>query len=59
MEQSNLAIQNELTNEDIKKLIYTIKGKQKLPYVFTEKGILMLSVLLKNEIAIEVSIRIV
>ena len=34
-------------------------GKQKLPYVFTEKGILMLSGLLKNEIAIEVSIRIV
>ena len=27
-------------------------GKQKLPYVFTEKGILMLSGLLKNEIAI-------
>ncbi len=34
-------------------------GKQKLPYVFTEKGILMLSGLLKNEIAIEVSIKIV
>lgn len=30
-------------------------GKQKAPYVFTEKGILMLSGLLKNEIAIEVS----
>ena len=26
-------------------------GKQKLPYVFTEKGILMLSGLLKNEVA--------
>ncbi len=34
-------------------------GKQKLPYVFTEKGILMLSGLLKNEIATEVSIRII
>lgn len=34
-------------------------GKQKLPYVFTEKGIIMLSGLLKNEIAIEVSIKIV
>ena len=34
-------------------------GKHKLPYVFTEKGILMLSGLLKNEIAIEVSIKIV
>ncbi len=118
MEQNDLAIQKELSNEDIKKLIYTIRGKQvmldsdvarlyhyetkrinetvkrnierfpvefcfqlsnseyetlksqfatsntrggkqKLPYVFTEKGILMLSGLLKNEIAIEVSIRIV
>ncbi len=28
MEQTNLSIQNELTNEDIKKLIYTIRGKQ-------------------------------
>ena len=34
-------------------------GKRKLPYVFTEKGIIMLSGLLKNEIAIEVSIKIV
>ena len=30
-----------------------------MPYVFTEKGILMLSGLLKNEVAIEVSIKIV
>lgn len=28
MEENNLAIQNELTNEDIKNLIYTIRGKQ-------------------------------
>ncbi len=107
MEENKLAIQNELTNEDIKNLIYTIRGKQvmldsdvarlyhyetrrinetvkrnierfpiefcfqlnskeyeilksqiatsnirggkqKLPYVFTEKGILMLSGLLKK-----------
>ena len=34
-------------------------GKQKLPYMFTEKGIVMLSGLLKNEIAIEISIKIV
>lgn len=34
-------------------------GKQKLPYVFTEKGILMLSGLLKNNVAIELSIKIV
>ena len=118
MEENKLIIQNEIANEEIKKLIYTIRGKQvmldtdvaklyhyetrrineavkrnierfpiefcfqltsmeyeilkshiatsnsrggkqKLPYVFTEKGILMLSGLLKNEIAIEVSIRIV
>ncbi len=28
MEQNELAIQNELSNEDIKNLIYTIRGKQ-------------------------------
>ncbi len=28
MEENKLAIQNELTNEDIKKLIYTIRGRQ-------------------------------
>ncbi len=28
MEENKLAIQNELTVEDIKNLIYTIKGKQ-------------------------------
>ena len=28
MEENNLAIQNELSNEDIKNLIYTIRGKQ-------------------------------
>ena len=118
MEENKLVIQNEISNEEIKKLIHTIRGKQvmldsdvarqyhyevrrinetvkrnierfpidfcfqltkteyevlksqyatsnsrggkqKLPYVFTEKGILMLSGLLKNEIAIEVSIRII
>ena len=118
MEENKLVTQNEISNEEIKKLIYTIRGKQvmidsdvarlyhyetkrinetvkrnierfptefcfqlsnseyeslksqiatsntrggkqKLPYVFTEKGILMMSGLLKNEIAIEVSIRIV
>ena len=118
MEENKLVIQNELSNTDIKNLIYTIRGKQvmldsdvamlyhyetkrineavkrnierfpiefcfqltskeyealksqyatsnsrggkqKLPYFFTEKGIIMLSGLLKNNIAIEVSIRIV
>lgn len=59
MEENQLVIQNELHNENIKNLIYIIRGKQKLPYVFTEKGVLMLSGLLKNEIAIKVSIKIV
>ena len=27
MEENKLAVQNVLTNEDIKKLIYTIRGK--------------------------------
>ncbi len=138
MEENNLEIQNELANEDIKKLIYTIRGKQVmldsdvamlyhyetkkinqavkrnidrfpekfcfqlteeeflnlrskivtlneininttnwsqivtssksdnskhrgkkyLPYVFTEQGIAMLSGLLKNDIAVQVSIHI-
>ncbi len=142
MEENKLAIQNQLTNEDIKNLIYTIRGKQVmldsdvsmlyhyetkkinqavkrnierfpekfcfqltedefsilrsqivtlnksninqisaipslksqtttlnenigrgkhrkyLPYVFTEQGIAMLSGLLKNDIAVQVSIHI-
>lgn len=33
-------------------------GRRKLPYVFTEQGIAMLSAVLKSEIAIQVSIRI-
>ena len=28
MEENKLTIQNELTNEEIKNLIYTIRGKQ-------------------------------
>ena len=61
MEENKLAIQKEY--EILKSQIATSNntrgGKQKLPYVFTEKGILMLSGLLKNEVAIEVSIKIV
>jgi len=34
------------------------KGKKYIPYVFTEQGIAMLSDLLKNDIAIQVSINI-
>ena len=122
MEDNKLSIQNEITNEEIKNLIYTIRGKQVmldsdvamlynyetknvnkavkrnidrfpedfcfqltkdemdkmwfqngttskrennkyrsekyLPYAFTEQGIAMLSGVLKNDIAIEVSINI-
>ncbi len=122
MEENQLAIQNELSNEDIRNLIYTIRGKQVmldsdvamlyhyetknvnkavkrnidrfpedfcfqltksemdkmwfqngttskrennkyrsekyLPYAFTEQGIAMLSGVLKNDIAIDVSINI-
>ncbi len=123
MEENNLIVQNELSNEDIKKLIYTIRGKQVmldsdvamlyhyetkninkavkrnldrfpedfcfqltenefqnlrfqfgtlnkkvnngdvtrkyLPYVFTEQGIAMLAGVLKNDIAVKVSINII
>ena len=118
MEENKLSIPSQVSNQEIKNLIYTIRGKQvmldsdvamlyqyetkrvneavkrnierfpaefcfkltsaeyealktqfatsnirggkhKLPYVFTEKGIVMLSGLLKNSVAIEVSIRIV
>ena len=122
MEEDKLEIKKELTNEEIKKLIYTVRGKQVmidsdvamlyhyetkkinqtvkrnknrfpenfcfqltemelenmwsqivttsklednkyrskkyLPYVFTEQGIAMLSGLLKNDIAVQVSINI-
>ena len=122
MEENKLVIQNELAIEDIKNLIYTIRGKQVmldsdvamlynyetkkvnqavkrnidrfperfcfqlteeeleimwsqivttsklennkyrnkkyLPYVFTEQGIAMLSGILKSEVAVQVSIKI-
>lgn len=121
MEQELIPIQNELTNEEIKNLIYTIRGRQVmldsdvarlfeystkdlnrnvknnksrfpenycfqltdeeykslrcknftlnenkrgqhrkyLPYVFTEYGITMLAGLLKSEVAVNISIKIV
>ena len=122
MEENKLLIQNEISNEEIKNLIYTIRGKQVmldsdvamlynyetkkvnqavkrnidrfperfcfqltekeleimwsqivttsklednkyrskkyLPYVFTEQGIAMLSGILKSEIVVEISIKI-
>ena len=121
MEENKLSIQNEISNEEIKNLIYTIRGKQVmldsdvarlfkyatkdlnrnvknnierfpkyycfqltdeeykslrcknftlnengrgqhrkyLPYVFTEYGITMLAGLLKSEVAVNVSMKIV
>ena len=122
MEENKLSIQKEISNEEIKNLIYTIRGKQVmldsdvamlynyetkkvnqavkrnidrfperfcfqlteeeleimwsqivttsklednkyrskkyLPYVFTEQGIAMLSGILKSEVAVQVSIKI-
>ena len=122
MEENKLSVQNEISNEEIKNLIYTIRGKQVmldsdvamlynyetkkvnqavkrnivrlperfcfqlteeeleimwsqivttsklednkyrskkyLPYVFTEQGIAMLSGILKSEVAVQVSIKI-
>ena len=34
------------------------RNKNKLPYVFTEQGIAMLSALLKSDIAVKVSVNI-
>lgn len=58
-------VQENLKNSSLKSQIATInentgRGKHRkyLPYVFTEQGIAMLSGLLKNDIAIQVSINI-
>lgn len=58
-EYNNLKSQIATSNTNIVKIIQVRGGKQKLPYVFTEKGIIMLSGLLKNEIAVDVSIKII
>ena len=47
-EYSVLKSQIATSNESIMEIIQVRGGKQKLPYVFTEKGIIMLSGLLKN-----------
>lgn len=58
-EYNSLKSQIATSNESIIKIIQVRGGKQKIPYVFTEKGIIMMSGLLKNDIAVEVSIKIV
>lgn len=56
----------QLTKEEYENLIFQIGisslnehgGRRKLPYVFTEQGIAMLSAVLRSEVAIQVSIKI-
>ncbi len=52
---------NELEFENLKPQIATSSwgGRRKLPYAFTEHGVLMLSSILNCEIAIKVSIQII
>ena len=54
-----IILKSQFATSNIEENIHTRGGKQKIPYVFTEKGIIMLSGLLKNDIAVEVSIKIV
>ena len=58
-EYNYLKSQIATSNQNIIKINQVRGGKQKNPYVFTEKGIIMLSGLLKNDIAVDVSIKIV
>jgi hypothetical protein len=56
-------LQKNYENPNLKSQIVTSSskhgGRRKLPYVFTEQGISMLSAVLKSDIAIEVSIKII
>lgn len=60
-EWKNLKCQNGTSNKNLKLQNPTSKrgGKQKLPYVFTEHGTLMLSSVLNSKRAINVSIQII
>ena len=56
----------QLTREEFNSLISQIVisnesrgGRRKLPYVFTEQGVSMLSAILKSDIAIDISIKII
>ena len=62
---NNDTIQEKFNNSSLRSQIATLnesagrcKHRKYLPYVFTEQGIAMLSGLLKNDIAIQVSINI-
>lgn len=52
-------LKSQFATSNVKENISIRGGKQKNPYVFTEKGIIMLSGLLKSDIAVDVSIKIV
>ena len=54
-----IILKSQFATSNIEENVHTRGGKQKIPYVFTEKGIIMLSGLLKNDTAVEVSIKIV
>lgn len=54
-----IILKSQIATSNMEENIHTRGGKQKIPYVFTEKGIIMLSGLLKNDIAVEVSIKII
>jgi hypothetical protein len=56
----------QLTREEFNSLISQIVisnesrgGRRKLPYVFTEQGVSMLSAILKSDVAIDISIKII
>lgn len=57
--QEYIKLKSQFATSNIENNIHMRGGKQKIPYVFTEKGIIMLSGILKNDIAVEVSIKIV
>ena len=52
-------LKSQIATSNMEGNTQTRGGKQKIPYVFTEKGIIMLSGLLKNDLAVEVSVKIV
>ena len=52
-EYENLRFQNGISS-----LTNNYGGRRYMPYVFTEQGIAMLSVVLKSDIAVEVSLKI-
>lgn len=56
-----LRFQNGTSNENLKYQIGTSSwgGRRKLPYVFTEQGVAMLSAVLKSKTAIKINIQII